>query len=69
MTIVLAFGMSSPFSTMVVATRTSNLCATKSIMIRSSSDSPDCPWATAMRASGTSRVTRLAIEWIDSIRL
>ena len=36
MMIVLAFGMSRPFSTMVVASRTSNLRATKSSIARSS---------------------------------
>jgi len=68
-TIVLTFGMSSPFSTIVVATSTSVFRATKSTIARSSASSLICPWATATRASGTRRVTRLPIEQIDSTRL
>ena len=52
MTIVLALGMSSPFSTMVVATSTSCLCAMKSSIVFSSSSSPIWPWPTATFASG-----------------
>ena len=50
----------------VVATRTSNLRATKSSIAFSSWSSSIWPWPIAIFASGTSRVTRLAIEWIDS---
>ena len=67
--IVLAFGMSSPFSTMVVASSTSYLCATKSTITRSSSSSLIWPWPTATFASGTSRVTRFAhrVDRLDAV--
>jgi hypothetical protein len=43
MMMVFAFGISSPFSTIVVASRTSNFRATKSSMARSSSSSAIWP--------------------------
>ena len=52
MMIVLAFGMSRPFSMIVVASSTSYLCATKSTITRSSSSSPICPWPTAIARLG-----------------
>ena len=46
----------------VVATSTSARPSTKASIDFSSSPSGICPWATATRASGTRRCTRLAIE-------
>jgi hypothetical protein len=69
MMMVFAFGMSSPFSTMVVASSTSNLRAMKSSMARSSTSSFIWPWPITTRASGTSRCTSVPIEKIDSTRL
>ena len=46
----------------VVATSTSTRPSTKASIDFSSSPSGIWPWATASRASGTSRWTRLAIE-------
>ena len=51
---VLAFGTSMPFSMIFVATRTSYSWLPKSMRICSISFGASCPWATAMRASGTS---------------
>ena len=55
-----AFAMSSPVSTMVVETSTSNLRSQKSVTTCSRRCSPICPWATSMRASGTSSRRREA---------
>ena len=57
---VLALGMSRPFSTIVVDSSTSYLCATKSSIVRSSASSPIWPWPTTTRASGTSRCEQVA---------
>ena len=69
MMIVLARGMSMPFSMIVVATKISYLYATKSSMICSISFSFICPCATQMRAFGTMRLMSPAIESIVSTRL
>ena len=66
---VFALAMSMPDSTMVVQTRTSICLSQKSTMTCSSAVSFICPWATAMRASGTSSPMRRATRSIDSTRL
>ena len=52
MMIVLASGISRPFSTIVVQTNTSYSCRMKPSSTLSSSASPICPWPTPMRAFG-----------------
>ena len=69
MMIVLAFEMSSPVSTIVVETSTSYLRSQNPSTTSSSACSPICPWATAMRASGTSSARCAATRWIDCTRL
>ena len=54
---------------MVVHTRTSNFFSQKSTMICSRRDSVICPWATAIRASGTSSASSLACASIVETRL
>src|SRR3989442_972175 len=61
--------MSSPFSMIVVARRTSNSPPRKLNIVRSSTASLICPWAIARRASGTRRLRRLALDPMDSTRL
>src|ERR671920_711648 len=63
MMIVLARGMSMPFSIIVVATSTSPLKATKSSITCSISFSFICPCATVTRACGTSLLTTAAPEF------
>src|SRR5215213_4364755 len=69
MMIVLARGMSMPFSIIVVATSTSPLKATKSSITCSISFSFICPCATVTRAAGTRRLTSAATVSIVSTRL
>jgi hypothetical protein len=60
MTMVLAVGTSMPVSMMVEHSSRLKRCATKSRITRSSSRSGIWPWATAMRASGSSFFELLA---------
>ena len=69
MTIVFAFGMSSPDSMIVVHTSTSKRPSAKSSMTRSSIPSAIWPWPMATRAPGTRRRTRSAAASIVSTRL
>ncbi len=66
---VLALEMSMPDSTMVVETSTSNFFSQKSTTTCSSCDSPICPCAVWMRASGTISRSRAAARSMDSTRL
>jgi hypothetical protein len=64
---VLALEMSSPFSTIVVQTSTSNSLCQNPATVRSSRSSFICPCATATRASGTSsRTLRAARSMLDT---
>ena len=69
MIIVLAFETSSPDSTIVVHTSTSNRFSQKSSITCSSWCSPIWPWAVATRASGTSCLIFAAAFSIDCTRL
>ncbi len=62
---VLALEMSSPVSTIVVQTSTSNRFSQKSSTTCSRRFSLICPWATAIRASGTSSRSRDAARSIE----
>ena len=64
-----AFEMSRPVSTIVVQTRTSSSFSQNPRMTWSSWVSLILPWATPMRASGTSSARREAVRWMDSTRL
>ncbi len=66
---VLALEMSSPDSTIVVQTRTSNCFSQNATMTCSRASSPIWPWAVAIRASGTSSRSLAAALSIDSTRL
>ena len=61
--------MSSPFSMIVVATRTSYWRATKSTITFSSSSSPIWPWPTTILASGTRRCTQAGhrVDRLDAV--
>ena len=64
---VLALEMSSPFSTIVVHTSTSNSLCQNPFTVRSSRSSFIWPCATATRASGTrSRTFRAARSMLDT---
>ena len=69
MIIVFASGMSSPFSTIVVQTNTSNSWRMNSSITFSSSASPICPCPTPMRACGTSSWIIAARMKMESTRL
>ena len=66
---VLALGISSPVSIMVVDTSTSISPLMKSAMIRSSSCSLICPWANVTTASGTRAWILFATSSISVTRL
>ena len=61
--------MSSPVSTIVVQISTSNERSQKPSMTFSSRSSFICPWATAIRASGTASRMRPATESMSDTRL
>ena len=61
--------MSRPDSTIVVETSTSERFSQKSTMICSRVCSFICPWAVAMRASGTRSRSLAATRSMDSTRL
>ena len=69
MTIVFAFGMSSPDSMIVVQTRTSASPAANLSITLSSWPSAICPWPTTRRASGSSLRSCSAWASIVSTRL
>ncbi len=66
---VLTFGMSMPFSMMVVASSTSKSPRVKACMRRDSSSSSIWPWPTVTRTPGTIFLSVPSISSIDSTRL
>ena len=69
MTIVLAFGMSSPDSMIVVHTRTSAAPSAKAIITFSSAPSAIWPWPTTNRTPGSIRRSWSACASMVSTRL
>ena len=66
---VLTFGMSMPFSMIVVASSTSKSPRVKACMRRSSSSSSSWPWPTVTRTPGTISRSLVSRSSIDSTRL
>ena len=66
---VLTFGMSMPFSMIVVASSTSKSPRVKACIRRDSSSSSSWPWPTVMRTPGTISRSLASRSSIDSTRL
>ena len=68
MIMVLALGMSSPDSMMLVANSTSKARSSKAVITSSSSEAVIWPWAVTILTSGTNSRMRSATLGISSMR-